>query len=256
MKSRFSPILILFILGIALQSCAQIKGEGPIVKKDLQTEEFSGVELKGSFKVVVEQGDQAVWAEGHGNIIDRLDLEVSGDLLKVKLEKGNYRDFELTVYVTTRNLTKIAVAGSGDMSVGAFKALDQLEVEVAGSGEIIGKGLLSVGEDAEVEVAGSGDIGLEIEAESLEVSIAGSGDVKLSGKAKTSEVSIAGSGDYNGKDLICSSAEVDIAGSGDAHVNVEKLLEVSIAGSGDVSYRGNPKVSSNVMGSGDVRASK
>lgn len=256
MKSNFTALALILIMGIGLHSCAQIKGEGPIVKKELKTEEFSGVELKGSFNLVLEQGDRAIRVEGHGNIIDRLDLEVGEGVLKVQLEKGNYRDFELTVYVTIRNLTKIAVAGSGEMSVGAFKALDKLEVEVAGSGEIIGKGLLSVGEDCEVEVAGSGDIELEVEAESLEVSIAGSGDVKLSGKAKTQEVSIAGSGDYNGKDLICSSAEVDIAGSGDAHVNVEKQLDVSIAGSGDVSYRGNPKVSSNVMGSGDVKASK
>lgn len=256
MKTNLTLFALILVVGFGLNSCAQIKGEGPIVTKELKVEDFTGVALKGSFNVEVEQGDKSVRAKGNQNIIDRLDLEVKDGVLKVKLEKGNYRDFELTVFVSTRNITELAVAGSGDMKVGAFKALDELDVELAGSGAIKGTGLLDIGEKCEVEIAGSGDVDLEVKAAKLEVEIAGSGNVKLKGEASDQEISIAGSGDYKALDLVSEKAKVSISGSGDADLNVEKSLEVSIAGSGDVNYRGNPKVNSNVMGSGDVSAVK
>lgn len=256
MKKNLLSICLLLSTSLAFTACAQIKGEGPIVTKTLNVKDFDGVSLEGSFNVEVNEGAKSVVAKGHGNIIDLLETDVDNGVLKLELEKGNYRDYELTVMVSTETLEKLKVAGSGDMKVGSFSGLNNLDVAVAGSGNLTSTGVLKMSGHCETSVAGSGDIDVEIEAKELEVSIAGSGDVKVSGSAEEQEISIAGSGDYSGSKLSSKKAEVSISGSGDVKIDVQNELEVSIAGSGDVTYSGSPKVDSSVMGSGDVRRSK
>ena len=256
MKKHLFSLSLVAVLSIAFTACGQIKGEGPIVKKTLTVKDFEGVSLKGSFDVVVAQGAKEVIAEGHGNIIERLETDVKDGVLQLELEKGNYRDFELVVFVTTDQLEKLKVAGSGDMKVDGFKGLSELDVSVAGSGNLKGKGLMEIAGDCEISVAGSGDVNLELNCSELEGSIAGSGTINVEGRAKEVEVSIAGSGDFEGSGLESKKAEVSISGSGDVQIGVEDELEVSIAGSGDVLYHGSPNVESKVMGSGDVRKAK
>lgn len=256
MKKHLFSLSLVAVLSIAFTACAQIKGEGPIVKKTLTVKDFEGVSLKGSFDVIVTQGEKEVIAEGHGNIIDRLETEVKDGVLQLELEKGNYWDFKLVVFVSTDQLENLKVAGSGDMQVDGFKGLSELEVSVAGSGNLKGKGLMEIAGECEVSVAGSGDVNLEVACADLEGNIAGSGTIKIEGRAKKVEVSIAGSGDFEGSGLESKEAEVSISGSGDVQIGVEEELEVSIAGSGDVLYHGSPDVESSVMGSGDVRKAK
>ena len=120
MKKNLLFISLILSTSLAITACAQIKGEGPIVTKTLKVQDFNGVSLEGSFNVEVNEGAKSVVAKGHGNIIDRLEIEVDGGVLELELENGNYRDFELTVTVSTETLEKLKVAGSGDMKVGAF----------------------------------------------------------------------------------------------------------------------------------------
>ena len=108
------------------------------------------------------------------------------------------------------------------------------ELSVAGAGSIIGETDFTNVDDLEVSIAGSGDITLNGSGEDLEVSVAGSGDIDLAGfKVDDCEVSIAGSGDCEVN--VSGSLEVNIAGSGDVKYKGDPdKVKSSIAGSGDV----------------------
>jgi hypothetical protein len=255
MKKIFELSIILS-LSMTFSACNQIKGEGPIITKEIGVDDFDGVALEGSFNVVVNQGIKTVVAEGHGNIIDRLDAEVRDGVLILELENGYYRDYELNVSVSTNMLQKLEVSGSGDMKVGSFSKLNDLVLSVDGSGNLKSTSMLQMSGECQINIAGSGDVVMELEAKDLEVSIAGSGNVKVSGIVEEQDITIAGSGDYVASKLKSTKADVIISGSGNVKVDVVKELEVSIAGSGDVTYSGSPDVESKVMGSGDVRRAK
>lgn len=224
-------MIILACIPIALQ--AQIKGEGDIVKEEIQLETLTGVALGFSGDVVLTQGStQKIVMEGQKNVLDNIKRTVKNGMWHISFDK-NVRDHKpVKVYITMATLKDVAVSGSGNISTtNVFKGLG----------------------DVDVAVSGSGGIDVQMEAQDVESAISGSGDVRLSGKASTLELAISGSGDFDCQDLRTDNCEIAISGSGDAKVHCTGTLEVAISGSGDVRYVGDtPKVRASVSGSGDV----
>ena len=157
---------------------------------------------------------QKVEIKAQQNIIDLIDKDVRSGKWRIKLEKGTNlkRHDGIDVYITLPMIDELSVAGSGSI-VGEtdFKNVEDLEVSIAGSGDVT---LDGSGEDLEVSIAGSGDVDLAgFEVDDCEVSIAGSGDCEINVSGSL-EVSIAGSGDvkYKGQP---NKVKSSIAGSGD-----------------------------------------
>lgn len=232
-------LIVLFVIALtsslATAQWGSIKGEGDVVKEEIQLETITGVALGFSGDIYLTQGSpQKIVIEAQKNIIDNIERDVRSGTWQVTF-KENVKDCKpVKIYITMATLEKAGVSGSGNlMSKGAFGNLDDLDTYVSGSGEVV----------------------LEISAKDVESAISGSGSIKLSGDASKLEVAISGSGDVEALDLRVRECEVAISGSGDAEVNVTEGLEVAIAGSGDVRYRGEPaKVKSSVSGSGDVES--
>ena len=248
------PMYLLLLLSISFSSCfAQIKGEGDIVDRQLKTGDFKSVKLKGSFNMIVTQGERNVSATGHGNIIDRLETTVENGTLILKLEKGNYRDYKLTVNVAAPDLNMIALAGSGDVWINDFSTKD-MDVILDGSGDIVSKGKLDLNNRLNVRLSGSGDIKLDLIADNIESEVDGSGDIRLKGKTSMLTTSVNGSGDFHGQELKSDNCVASVNGSGDVRVNVTTELTGKVNGSGDIKFKGDPKVNSNVRGSGSINS--
>ncbi len=210
-----------------------VKGEGPIVKKTINLDNFTGFSLSNSGNVYLRKGNtQSVEVETHQNLIDILNTEIKDNNWKIKFEK-NVRNLKtFNVYITIPTLTKAYISGSGDI---------KSENKFSGLGELM------------VGISGSGDINLDIDAQKVFTKISGSGDIDLKGSAKDLEVKISGSGDIKAYNLNAENCKVSISGSGNVGVNASEELYVRTSGSGDVYYTGRPRVNSKTSGSGDVR---
>ncbi len=210
-----------------------IKGEGPVVKKSIELDEFDGFTLYGSGNIFLKKGNtQSVVIESHQNIIDNIEKEVSDKHWKIKFDK-NVRGYKkLDIYITIPTLTSAMISGSGD---------------IVSEDQFTNLGNLKVG------VSGSGDIRLNVEAESIDSKISGSGDIALKGKAKAIEMTISGSGDIDAGNMMVDNCNVSISGSGDVRIYANEELNVRSSGSGDVEYKGRPRINSKVSGSGNVK---
>ena len=192
-----------------------VSGEGKKVTKTLDIDDFTGIGVSIGAEVHLRQGNkQKVEIKAQQNIIDLIDRDVRNGKWKVRLEKGTNlkRHDGIDVYITLPMIDELSVAGAGSITGETdFKNVDDLEVSIAGSGEVT---LSGSGEDLEISIAGSGDVELaDFKVDDCEVSIAGSGDCEINVTGSL-QVSIAGSGDvkYKGDpDKVKSS----IAGSGD-----------------------------------------
>lgn len=229
------------------QSEAQPQEANDAQKREFEVGAFEGVSLAGSFDMVISQGDEhKVWAEGSDSKLNKLKVEVKGNTLKVWLSGKNKENYSsrgscddkssrksFTVYVQMPSFQKLAVAGSGDMTVESFKNLKDVDLDIAGSGSMRVNGHLEMDGD-------------------LDCDIAGSGDMNIDGDANEVSIDIAGSGDFKGLDLRVKEAEISIAGSGDVSIHAEEELSVNIAGSGDVEYVGEPNIKQRINGSGSI----
>ncbi len=215
MKKLLIPIAILlfFVCGLSLNGAAQ--------SFDLPA--FSAIGIENNADVILYRGDkQEVRVEGDQELIDKLDLEVKNQSLKIKnkREKGNrwgssnYKN-RLTFYITIPEIHSIGISGSGDLTM----------------------------KDA-------------FTSEEMNIGISGSGDIVLVGSSETLNIGISGSGDIDGAKWMSENCDIGISGSGDVEVGAEEQLNVAISGSGDVVYHGNPETSMSVMGSGEVKRKK
>ena len=192
-----------------------ITGQGEIVKKKLNVDNFHSLGLGISATVYLTQGSShSVEIEAQQNIIDNLELEVENGSWNIEGKK-RIKDYKAVVIHITMPTVKA--------------------LSIGGSGKILGKSDFK-------------------NLEELKVSIGGSGEVSLAGSATTTSISIAGSGKVDVRQLGSASSKVSIAGSGDAFVDVKDKLTVSIAGSGSVFYNGKPSVKTSVAGSGKVES--
>ncbi len=252
--SVFNTIFSLITV-LLLTSCEFVTGQGPIVSKEMKMQSFNAVELDGSFNVELNQGAvQKVEAKGQENIIEKLNLEVKDEVLYLSLKPGNYRNIKLTVKLTVPKIKGINLSGSGDISIGTFVQLEELEVELDGSGDIRTEGPVEILGNAKIELDGSGDIKLKLKAEKVVADLDGSGTIILEGKTDGLSVSLDGSGDVNTYELEAARSKASLGGSGDIRVFASKNLAASISGSGDIRYKGDPEVNADIDGSGSIEA--
>lgn len=231
-KPIYISILLAFLAINTISAQSSIKGEGDIVKQEINLSDFEGIELAIGADVVLAQGKtQKVVIEGQQNIIDNIEKEVKGSSWKIGYDKNVKNAKPVTIYITLPKFSDIAFSGSGSISTkGKFSGLGDLDIAMSGSG----------------------DIQLEVEADDIDLAMSGSGDVELSGSGKSLDVAISGSGNVDATSLPVSGCAVAISGSGDVKVHVNGDLEVAISGSGNVKYKGSANVESWTSGSGSV----
>jgi Putative auto-transporter adhesin, head GIN domain len=198
---------------------------------------FTSVGIAGSTDAEITVGPaQSILLRGPKGLVDNIEVVLKDGALLIKHKKSywatgvSYKDNAKAI-ITVPALTKVAVSGSGDITVAGLKATD-FGVAVSGSGDITASGSCT----------------------SLRSSVSGSGDIDASGlKCASATTSISGSGDS--KIFASESATVSIAGSGDVRLEgVPKTsCAITIAGSGDVSVPGGAgKCTSKIAGSGEV----
>lgn len=228
----FSFLLLAVLTTVSAQKWIGIRGEGPMVKKELSVGQFDELSLSISANVFVTQGStRKVTVEAQANMIDNLVTEVKDGRWTIKF-KENVRSMEgMRIYVTMPNISALGISGSGDIVAENALRTDDLGLHISGSGNIKIPAL-------------TGGV--------IDSHISGSGSMMIGGQAQNLKIHISGSGDVNAIGLNTSGCEVHVSGSGDCNVDVRESLDVRISGSGDVRFKGQPRLVSKVSGSGSV----
>lgn len=200
------------------------------------TSDYDGIKCAGSFDYILVAGTEGnITIEGEENLLEYIVTEIKGGNLIVKTENNvNLRTSKgktIKITIPFKDINNVSLAGSGDL---------WNEDKITST-------------NLDVALAGSGDVVLNVEASSIVGKLAGSGDLTLKGNTNELEAKVAGSGDFHGFNLQSNHTNVTVAGSGDAEVVSNISLKARVAGSGDIEYRGNPKTEdTKVAGSGSI----
>jgi hypothetical protein len=235
-------ILLIAALLFATASHAQwwgnkkVKGNGNMTTETRNTGDYDGIKCAGSMDYILVAGAEGkIKLEGESNLLEHIITEIKGGnlIIKVKKDVNLSPSWNKTIKVTIpfKDISRVSLAGSGDL---------WNEDKITAS-------------DFDVSLAGSGDMILNIEASSVEGSLAGSGDVTLKGNTNYLKVKLAGSGDIHAFGLQANHTEASIAGSGDIEIVSNQSLKARVTGSGDIEYKGKPsKEETKVSGSGSI----
>lgn len=189
--------------------------------KSFEVGTFDGIKCTGSANIVLIQGDtHSVEAEGSDEQLEKLDIYVKDDILRIGQKRGNNgwgnwkSNGNLKIYITFHNIQELTMSGSGNINC----------------------------ED-------------EINFDDLEVRLSGSGNIKLAGEVDDFDVSISGSGNIDAFPLEAETVDASISGSGNIEVSVSKELEARVSGSGRIVYdpEGSVNIDTRTTGSGSIR---
>jgi hypothetical protein len=232
---RIFPFLALLVIISSSCNWRRIRGNGVISTESRSVGYAGKIKLMGSYDVEITQGAaSSVKVEADENLLPYIITNQEGGFLVIKSRDHINLSTEHTIkiYITT----------------------DKLEqVNLAGSGNIIGKSKFTGGDKLTLKIAGSGDMNMEVNTPDIQADIAGSGSITLKGETKDETISISGVGNYYADELKAESAKIKIAGSGDVKVFADQNLDISIAGVGSVYYKGNAAVKQHIAGSGEVK---
>lgn len=236
-KFIITSIILILSFSVNAQSwwnTKKVRGNGNITTETRKTSDYDGVSIGGNFDVELVTGKEGkITLKGEGNLLKYIEVDVRRGVLKIQVKKGvNLRTTrKLLVTVPYRNIEKVSLSGSGDLtSNGTIKA-DKLSLSIAGSG----------------------DMNVTVDANDVKTNIAGSGNIKVDGKVTDLTCSIAGSGDIDAYGLKATSTSVKIAGSGNVKTTVSDRIDAKVVGSGTIYYKGKPEhINSKSVGSGSV----
>lgn len=226
----YSKLVTIVLTAFVMVSCAQAQ----------QTEtrtpgHFTKVHSGGSWEVILEEGNsEEIRIEAKGVDLDKVKTEIDGDVLKLGLVKGNYRNVNLKFYVTYKSLEGVKCSGSGEINVEDDVITDDFYIGLSGSGDVYIKSL---------------------RADDLEASISGSAKIKIQeGAIGNAEINQSGSGDFVANNLSIEDLNVSKSGSGDTFVGDLGEISVRSSGSGDIIYSGSPRMGDiKVSGSSSIR---
>ncbi len=248
---RISLVLLAAVLlGSVCASChssMEIKGDSHKVTQTRNVKYFSQVELYSSANVIFTQGDSTTLRiVGAKDLADNLLVEQNGEKISIKVKPGTSnlvrgifgagRFDELTVFVTSPDLTAVSVNGSGGFYVKGNIDTDRLTVSLKGSGDISFNNVVC--DAADMEVRGSGDAVVKnITARDVNLNVYGSGDLNANiFAADNTNMAVYGSGDISVKFNGCGNATAAVKGSGDITLSgtLTTLSNQQVSGSGDI----------------------
>jgi len=209
---------------------------------------FEKIEILGSPTVYYTQADSfSVSVKGPKSIVEDIITEVDGSTLKIrnrgKIGIFNFTvedDDETAVYVTSPDLIRVQLNGSGDfISTGRIDT-DHASFVLRGSGDIDVADVIC--DDCEVLLVGSGDFDMKrLDAKEVAVSLIGSGDIEMNlWNVTSTSLALKGSGDIE-----------TVFKEGCRHVDCE------LQGSGDIKLAGAvSRFSQHKVGSGNIDSSR
>jgi Putative auto-transporter adhesin, head GIN domain len=209
--------VVLVIVGTA---CTQVSGSGNVVTRQIDAGPFSELDVSHGFTVNVTVGSPEKVTVRVDNLVDLLDVAVSGDTLRVGLESGtDASDATLEADITVSSLTTLGSSGASTISL-VDPLGGTLAVTLSGASQVTGP--------------------IQIEGGTLEMS--GASGANLTGTATMFDATLSGASRLTGTGLSIGDLMIDLSGASNAEVTVTGSLSATASGASTLRYAGSPTV--------------
>lgn len=237
LKNKFIIVIVVLFTQITFSQIwnkTEIKGNNNVVTQEITTQKYSKINVSGSIDVELVEGKEGdIILQAEENLIEYIEVYCKNNTLTLKIRNNTY----------LKNIKQIKVQ----------VPIEEIShISLAGSSTITGRNLLEMNE-LDINVAGSGEMSINVNVQNLDLNIVGSGNLSITGSAENCFINVAGSGDLNGENLVSNHVNVKVAGSGQSVFECNNTLKAYVVGSGSVKYTGNPEIlESKILGSGSI----
>lgn len=180
---------------------------------------FTQLKVYGRFDVILVQGaEESVSIESEETNIQNVITEVEDGKLKVRMKTNFFKDTEVKVIITFKQLNAIEASAGAVIDAGTVEAK---------------KFLFEVNSGSEVKA--------EVMADSLTTEVTQGASLTLAGNVKYHDVQVSTGGQLTAYLLNTTTTKARVNMGGYAKIYVKEKLDAAVNMGGNVSYKGAPK---------------
>ena len=237
--------LLILLISSLLVGCVPgtwVKGNGKIETRDYSLSGFTRIEVSGAFEITVTRSaDYKVSVTTSNNLFDYLDINVVGDLLRIRPRPTfSFHLSEFKAVVTMPELTGFNISGASNGTVSGFIDGSSPTIEVSGASKLNMTDMKF--NSSAIEVSGASRLNATIDTSKCNIEVSGASTLTMSGSADTAQMNVSGASSLRISDFNINNADVIVSGASNASVTVRGTLDAQVNGASRLTYAGNPKL--------------
>ncbi|MFO7772442.1 MAG: head GIN domain-containing protein [Dehalococcoidia bacterium] len=185
---------------------------------------------------MTQPADHSITITGYENLIERLEVEVSGQTLMIRLKPGSYFRNNVKAVIGMPELNKLVVSGASRGIAEGFTSADDFALEVSGASSV--EMDMEAGNIA-ADISGASTVTGELKAQDARLIVSGASRCELTGAAGDTDLNVSGASRANLLQFQMQNADVNISGASQATINVTGTLNVDISGASSLEYTGD-----------------
>jgi hypothetical protein len=230
-KNIILLLLVSLIVISGLCSCTSVSGSGNIITANRETGSFSGLKVSGPFDVEIKQGDKVeVVIKADDNLMDHIETEVRGGILRISTDRHNFSNVHLNVYITVPSLKSITASSSAEIIVNKLTSVEKIALDASSAGEITAS----------------------LDAPDVSAESSSGGEITLSGRTKDFHASTSSGSSIEALDLLAENSTVSSSSGATAKVYASVLLDANASSGANIYYRGAGQVKKSVSSGAGV----
>lgn len=218
----------------SLSKLKSINGSGNVIERTFAFSGFKAIDIKSNLTVKLENGPYAITLRCDDNLLDLVQMEQHGEVLKIWNKKGQVfapsRPIELVIRMP--QLNGIQTFGQTTITSTTAFAGDQLDIRMVGASEMT----------------------LDVDYEKVEIDLNGAAKLELNGNAKYMNLNGTGAVQFNGESMHSDQVEVILTGASSATINAQTKLDAEANDASSIRYTGNPeKLKTKTSGASSIK---
>lgn len=238
MKGRrlWRPFFVALLMSSFMPAGPTFAAPGPMARQSYVITNFDSIRVEAPVRVeVVTSGGISARGEGERRQLDRVDLQVSGGLLTVRMRPNPDNTAKgagvPTLYLSSGPVRRAVMIGGGVLTI------DRMS-----------------GQAVVLSISGNGDMAVRsVAVDKLSVQMSGAGRLTLAGKAGKIDMRTQGAGAIASEGLVGRDVVVYNDGPGAVSLTASGSALVASSGSGDTIVTGTAACSVKQRGSGRVQ---
>ncbi len=228
-----SMILIAFPAVTSMATGFQKGLDSRTVKVDRAVSGFTALDISSAFHVYLSQGNtESLSIEADEDIIDHIKTEVSGNTLKIYVDKRINNIGELNIYLTFKELNYIELSGAVDLE---------------------GENAMNF-QDLKLDLSGASELEMDLKVNKLNTDFSGASELKLKGTCDKAYIDASGASKINMEDFTVSDLTIDASGASTMKVNASSKLKIDASGASSIRYKGGATIDASTSGASSVRS--
>lgn len=212
-------------------------GSGQVVSDELPVEGFSRVKVSNAIEVEITRADDySITITGYENLVQRMDVHLSGQELTIRLIPGMYFRNNIRAIVTMPDLSGLTVSGASRAVAEGFASTGDFHLDVSGASRV------SIDIEAGntiADISGASRLTGTLQAQELMLEVSGASQCELTGNAGDTELDVSGASRVDLLELLVQNVDADISGASRVTINMDGTLNVDLSGASQLQYTGD-----------------